>query len=275
MRTLLILIAFSFTLGSCTTYQYVSSKQTVPLFSKKNDLKAEIVISPFNTCSADIAYSVSNHIGIFCNANYYKKSYGPNEFLIGETGCFLKSRIVDFNSAVGYFNHTNRINYEIFSGIGYGTNEYINIDYYYPDGINIGPNDSLFFNSKMYKFFIQPDISLKFKNNFQIALATKFSINDYNLLNKSKLEAIENAHYAYGTTFYNYFQGKQSIIIYNIEPSITLSEGAGFVKFQQQIIAPAFISNNKVNYHPVCFYLSLLFDIPELSQKPNKSAARK
>ena len=82
MKTILILIVLSFTVESCTTYQYVSSKQTVPLFSKKNDLKAELAISPFNTCSADIAYSFSNHIGFFCNANYYSKSYGPNEFLI-------------------------------------------------------------------------------------------------------------------------------------------------------------------------------------------------
>ena len=213
MKTILILIVLSFTVESCTTYQYVSSKQTVPLFSKKNDLKAELAISPFNTCSADIAYSFSNHIGFFCNANYYSKSYGPNEFLIGETGCFLKSRILDFNSAVGYFNHTNRFNYEIFAGIGYRTNDYINIDYYYPDGVNVGPNDSLYFNSRMYNFFIQPDISLKVTDNFQIALSTRFSINDYNLLNKSRLEVIENAHYKNGTTFYNYFQGEHSIII--------------------------------------------------------------
>jgi hypothetical protein len=275
MRTILILIALSFAVESCTTYQYVSSKQTVPLFSKKNDLKAELAVSPFNTCSADIAYSFSNHVGFFCNANYYRNSYGPNEFLIGETGCFLKSRILDFNSAVGYFNHTNRFNYEIFSGIGYGTNDYINIDYYYPDGINIGPNDSLFFNSKMYKFFIQPDISLKVTDNFQIALSTRFSVNDYNLINKSKHEFIENAHYKNGTTFYNYFQGKHSTNIYNIEPCITFKEGASFIKFQQQILVPAFISNKKVNYQPVCLYLSLLFDISELSQKLKKSAAIK
>jgi hypothetical protein len=267
MRTIFILLAILFTLVSCSVYQYVPGKQTVPLFSEKRDFKAELAISPFNAYSADVAYAFSNHLGFTCNANYYNKSYGPDEFLVGETGCFLKSRIFNFNGAIGYFNHLNSFNYEIFSGIGYGTNDYKNIDYYYPDGINIGPNDSLFFNSKMFKFFVQPDISLKVGDKIQIALSTRFSINNYNLLNKGGLEVMQNNHYKNGATFYNYFQGKASINLYSIEPCLTFCEGIGFIKFQQQIMATAFISNKKVDYQPVCLYLSLLFNISQLSQK--------
>ncbi|MBN1463790.1 MAG: hypothetical protein JW922_08995 [Paludibacteraceae bacterium] len=275
MRAILLLVVLSFVMESCTIYQYISSKQTVPVFSEKNQLQVELAVNPFNFYGAGIAYSFKDHVGFFCDASYYDKSYGPSEFLIGETGYFLESNILDFNGAIGYFNRTNRFAYEVFTGIGYGTNDYKNIDYRFPDGINIGPNDTLFFDSKFYKFFIQPDISLNLTDKFHVALSTRFSANNYNLLNKRGLDSIQSVNYRYGTTFYNYFQGNQSINIYAIEPCLTFSLGTDFVKFKQQFIVPAFISNKKVNCRPISMYLSVSFSLYELSQKFKKSASLK
>jgi hypothetical protein len=262
MRNPLILVVL-FVFAGCTVYQYVPNSQPVPLFSQKHDLSTNIATNPLGAVRANVAYAFSDHIGSFCDANYYQRKYGPNEFLIGETGCFLQSKIMDFTGAIGYYNHFKHYHYEIFTGIGYGTNHYENIFFLHKDEIKLG-SDSLFFSSRMFNLFIQPDISFKLKNYFEMALSTRLSLNNYILTDQSKSKVIKNNNYQDCIISYNYFQGRNSINIFIIEPGLTFREGNRFVKVQEQIIIPVFLSNHEVFYSPFGLYLSMFINIAEI-----------
>lgn len=193
---------------SCKTILYVPNAVNAPLLKEKNEIKA--YGSPNN---AQIAYAVSNHIGIMGNA------YG-NKFTSENTTNGVTTKDANkgnlFELGLGYFNPlSENLVFETYIGGGLGKIDFDN------------QTQNKHYDVKATKFFVQPAIGYVHKF-FDIAFTPRISAVEYNDLNVNGYTQDE---------LNNEYLNKDDVegkTWFFAEPAITARLGYKFVKIQAQ-----------------------------------------
>jgi hypothetical protein len=196
------------TFSSCTHYYYLPVSPNVPLFHKKNEVRASASIGGGNEIEAvngQVAYSLTNHLAV--GATYLKAQNGATSNNHEGHGDYL-----DFS--VGYFHpYKEDLVIEVFGGYGLSQQ-------YHSYSSNLSAQ--LSYN----RIFIQPSIGFS-KDYFDFAFTPTLSRLQYQSI-QTNLD-LTDAH----------FDGLNSINAHKtsflFEPTITLRAGWKYVKLQTQL----------------------------------------
>ena len=242
MKKPLLLIPFILT--ACTSYQYVPNSQTVPLFTTEKTLNLNCMGNGHSFYGSG-AYSLTNHLAVSVSGNSYQKSITSNPWFASDSCEYYNSKNIDFDGALGYFNHYDIISYEVYSGFGYGTSNFKHKYYEYTNGLSSGSNDSIYYKANKFKWFIQPDLGIKLSNSLEVILSSRFSVDTYRTHNLAYNKLKTNQEY-------NFFNSNNERTIFLIEPAITLRTTFDYLNFQIQAIRLVYISTSKLYYNNVC-----------------------
>lgn len=227
-----LLLSFAcFLFTGCYTTSFLPQTHNVPLFTEKNQVRINPTHS-FRTFDLQLAYAPLNHLGVIANIQANPRYY------MTEIG-------------VGAFHSTNNfLVAEVYCGFGTGRLKDSIIYHDFP----ILPTDDRYLGIDIiaYKFFIQPNIGVKFSEKMDLSFSTKCS------------------YWSYPKYYYNYERwdrtirgsGPPSILVYEqiinaknvseitIEPAITFRTGGEHTKFMIQAGASASVRTGSLNLDP-------------------------
>jgi hypothetical protein len=202
-----IAVAVSVFASSCMHYYYAPSSNNIPLLKEKGDGNIELKYSVGNYYSGfevQSALAVSNHVGV--QLNFFTASQDDDEYGSGN-GSYIEA-------AGGYFLPTTNHKwvFETYTGIGTGV---VNNKYEYLKISKVG----------LTKFFIQPSFGFTHPY-FDIAIASKFSLVNFNVKNSSVDKEASPIDY-YDIQL---LENNKSFFIW--EPGIMMRGGFKGLKFQ-------------------------------------------
>jgi hypothetical protein len=205
----IIFFAMAALCSSCQHYYYQPSANNVPLFREKNEARIQLQTSSGNYLSgfdAQTAYAVGKHTGL--QLNFFHTGDKAEGFGSGK-GDYIEA-------AAGYFKPlpNNRWIFETYAGIGEGwvTNVY---------------ETSASSKFGMTKLFMQPSFGFTSKH-FDIALSSKISLADYNLLSSS----VNKDDYASDAAYIDFLNNKSFFLW---EPGLMMRGGFEHLKFLLQV----------------------------------------
>jgi hypothetical protein len=234
--------------SSCISLYYAPNSQNVPLFTGKNETEASLAIQ-FGSltlgCDIDLAYSVTNHLGLMANYNHWgakKKSMLPNSDVEFE----ISGKSDLFELGAGYFlPFRDKFVFEVYGGMGWGgvKNEY-----------ESSKESKLTFN----RYFLQPSCGY-YNKKVNLAFSLRLSGVDYKHFkfdpgvdtdDKSDLQYIMDSPFA----FY-------------LEPAFTFRVGGEYLKFQFQVAISENLNNPDLVYEPLCITAGLIAIFPNKKEK--------
>ena len=203
-------------LTSCYSPTFIPQTHNVPLFTEKQELKANATINS-KSLDLQVAYSPINYIGVLANAQFYKTRIHP-EIAAGGFYCFNDKLVTELYLGYG----TARIKHE--------TKRH--------SAAILGKVDDLEYNVDInaYKLFIQPDIGIKFNDDVNLSLSLKTTYwtftNYYYHFEKWKYDNYGGQHRT--------LEHMDSINVKNdhqttFEPALTLRCGNDVTKFMMQL----------------------------------------
>lgn len=218
LKLMVFIMAFVFT--SCSHYYYTPSAHNVPLFHKKNECQAAIILGGndvVETSNVQAAYAITNNIAVIVNTMFAKG---------GEKTSADWGRGNCIDGALGFYTPIKKHGvFEIFAGYGESKQHH-----QYSGG-----TADLHFT----KFFLQPSIGLSYKR-FDIALTAGISNINFYKINKT-LDRNHEETYTLNTISQNHNS-------YLFEPSITLRGGLKYVKAQLQISLSKNLSHSNLPF---------------------------
>jgi hypothetical protein len=158
----IVFVFFLLALFSCAPV-YVPNTRNAALFRGAGEFQGSVHFG--EGIDAQGAVSVTNHIGVMGNYNYVNRNTSEDD----DDDKYVKHKF--WEAAVGYYENSGKICYEIFGGYGKG------------EGTSLG-NYSWFGQSKILatgtyqRFFIQPSIGSN-KNIFNWIVSTRISYVDF------------------------------------------------------------------------------------------------
>jgi hypothetical protein len=253
-----IVIEFLVLLTGCNAYNYIPSPNYVPVNTEKGKITSNIDYNYFQ-----LGYSFENHFSIYTAGNYNKNNIGifkeHNDIYVGYRS--KKDQFNQIDIGGSYFGTIGKnYCYEIISGIGKGTINYLNHWQYSHDSPSI--SDYKFsFDSKKVSLFIQPNFTMKIDNYFDLTLFSRLNYNKYYDLNSNL--SLGSGYYKDYTKNDEFLHNKKGADLYFLEPGIQTRVGNKNVKFivlysRVINIQPRFIDSRKNNLH---LGLSLNFNI--------------
>lgn len=265
-------------ISSCYTPRYVYSPaaQNVPVFTKKGDSKLAVYYSDglsgaksgtgtsitksYNN-GADIqtAFAVSSHFAIMAN-QYLRHEKNNGQF----SSNLIDSATIRYNRSLtelagGYFDpldDNKQLIFQIYAGLGFGKFSFTD------NGKNSGGNFySKYFNTRIFKVFVQPSFTVGAKNNFSASLSAKINAVTFN-----------NSKTDYSPAQLDSFKldelGK-SVFLF-MEPSVI--NAFGFkklpgIRFEIQFTMAALMSKKFVDYRSLNFSAGAMVNFAELKKK--------
>ena len=211
----LFLVLSIFILDSCAP-AYTPNVVNVPLLTNKNEVQASIH-GGFSGADAQLAYALTNHLGIMSNWNYRNStndttdSYHFHNF---------------FEGGIGYYtSFSSQGRFEIYGGYGFG-----NVDVYY----DMLATQAIV-QAKFKRFFIQPNFG--FSSSFLdmgfsprlVYVIMKPSTLQYSTINRFFIEPTGTMRIGFKAF---YFTSQIGFAI-----PLNLSESAGWFKFNPFIMS--------------------------------------
>lgn len=218
---------------SCTTY-YVPNSQEIPLFTAKNQGRANVGYTFFPEGTKAFkysgSYSFSDHFGATANMFFVSESDNHSK---NYHGTILKGTSVGLG-LVHFLPVSKKHVFETTFGFAGGNarNGAITIN-----------NATIENKVSFINIFIQPSIGLV-KKNFEMAISLKYNLHTFldlnvSLVQEAKLHALNQQEYN-GKTYYDYPINKTFHVL---EPAITIRYGWEKVKLGLQIV-PSFLLGN-------------------------------
>lgn len=254
-------------------YMYSPSAQNVPVLVKKGDSKLSasysnnILNESFAQSSPNMekdkgrgfdiqsAVAITDHFAI--QANYYKRSESNYE-ASSNTG---NNNVVNYKRklteiGIGYFTSLHRkdkVMLQVFSGAGNGMFSFTDI--------TKDRNNNLFtkqHQAGVFKFYVQPAMMFRIKENFALSVATRLSILKFsNIKTDYPVTELDNYNLdglAYGShTFF--------------EPAFINTFGFNKLRglqFEYQLGFSFQVNERKISYRELNFSLGILLDIPKI-----------
>jgi len=248
MKTLTKLMQFTLIAGLLTSCKimYVPNTQNVPMMEEKNDLKVEL-----STKDLQVAYAVTDHIGIMVNGYYNKNEWSATTS--GPTTLeyqFLSKRSLIEGGAGYYTKLGEKGRFETYAGAGYG-----HIDYDYDlleDNVKIEKDE---FGIGMMRFFVQPAIGSQ-GDNFGIAFSARVAgvmFSNMDTVNYTQTELVhEDLH-----------ELEDNMFIF-MEPALTLRFGFKYAQLQLQPYYNFKLSGPAIPAKKFGFNVGLYLNIDEL-----------
>ena len=215
---LIFYLIFCFTsvfFTGCYTTSFLPQTQNVPLFTNKNQVRINPTHS-FRTFELQLAYAPINHMGIIANIQASPRYY------MTEIG------------AGAFYSKNNFIVTEVYCGLGTGRLKDSIIYHDFP----VMPSDDRYLGIDItaYKFFIQPNIGVKFSEKIDLSFSAKCTYwyypnyyYNYERWDRTIRGSGPNSTYKY-TEYINVKSGSEI----TIEPAITFRTGGEYTKFMIQ-----------------------------------------
>lgn len=231
------ILLISAILLSCKSHSLLPQTQNVPLFIDKNQAQLDATFS-YRTAELQAAYTPINHVGIIVNGMLGLGSMNSLEAGLGAYGVIQKKCVLELYGGYGMGSVQSKD-----SVIG---SAFIRGDRYYD------------INYQGIKYFIQPNIGIRFTDNVSLAISCKtnfWTMTKYSYFYERYGSFSGNLKYQDSI----YSRNKQQI---TFEPAITLKAGGKNVKFMMQVGAYALNDVSRVRgrvnpYNDNPFFLRL------------------
>ncbi|MFO7655655.1 MAG: hypothetical protein R6W78_01165 [Bacteroidales bacterium] len=262
-----IFFSISIFLVGCDTYHYVSTPNYVPVNTEKGKILANISFNYFQ-----LGYTFANHFSVYTAGNKKQNDFSSGIF----SDCLIqcgyrekRDKFKEFNLGFSYYSTiTNYLSYEILSCMGKGTVHYFNY-YQYQDDSPSPMDYSFSFNSKKATFFMQPNISFRYKEYLDLTIFSRLILNRYYDLNSTLNSG--NGYYSDAAINDRFFYDKKVVGLYFLEPGIQIRGGINNLKFVFIYSKANNLQSNSLQYRKNNLYLgiSLSFDLLKSLNKPS------
>lgn len=232
-----LFFGFCTALCSCSAYQYVSSPHYVPVNKEKGKINGSV---SFN--SLQLGYAVSNNFSVYTTGFIRKNNGGifkQTAFTKENAGAVIQTDAHQYiDIGLTYFKKQgDYLSYEIVSGVGHGTVKYSNFQ-------DLLHNYEFLFEAKRLSFYIQPDISLRYRNYLDLTVFSRVNQNIYYDCNK-KLELGDKAE---AEKQDKYINDRETASLLFLEPGLQLRAGFEKIKFQVLFSSVFDLKNTGFNY---------------------------
>jgi len=209
-----------FILSGCTGYQYVASPSYVPVKQVKNEFNVNFSYNYFQ-----FAYNLTDCFSIYTTGSYRYNDGGiikGTAFSKENGGGYIQTdEHSEIDLGLAYYHNINDfLSFGIVSGVGLGQVDYSNFQ-------DLESNYEFSFNATKFNYYIQPNVTFRFKKYFDISVYSKVSSCNYFNITDSLNLGSKLVPDDYDQYFYN----KPSASLYFIEPGLQVRWGWEHVKF--------------------------------------------